>query len=187
MPVWGRQFLEETRTLWTGRRRNRHHRSASMSSPATSSHCKDDGTTNERCAADIWRWKINAMMRRSTADRHACMDAASHRLGEPVEQIETHISRIFLAGDRAFKMKRAVHFPYVDFSTPELRLAACLKGGRTQFDDRAGPLSRRASHHARSRRQACLSMATARWWMRRSRWSASTSRSCSTGWRWPEH
>jgi uncharacterized protein len=49
------------------------------------------------------------------------------RSGEPVEQIETHISRIFLAGDRAFKMKRAVKLPYVDFSTPELRLAACRK------------------------------------------------------------
>ena len=55
------------------------------------------------------------------------MDAASHALSEPVEQIETHISRIFLAGDRAYKMKRAVLFPYADFSTPELRLAACLK------------------------------------------------------------
>jgi aminoglycoside phosphotransferase family enzyme len=45
----------------------------------------------------------------------------------PVEVIETHISRIFLAGDRAFKMKRVVKLPYVDFSTPELRLAACRK------------------------------------------------------------
>lgn len=45
----------------------------------------------------------------------------------PVETIETHISRIFLAGDRAFKMKRAVQLPYVDFSTAELRLAACRK------------------------------------------------------------
>jgi uncharacterized protein len=54
-------------------------------------------------------------------------DFASDRSGEPVEQIETHISRIFLAGDRAFKVKRAVKFPYVDFSTPELRLAACRK------------------------------------------------------------
>lgn len=45
----------------------------------------------------------------------------------PVETIETHISRIFLAGDRAFKMKRAVKLPYVDFSTAELRLAACRK------------------------------------------------------------
>ena len=45
----------------------------------------------------------------------------------PVRAIETHISRIFLAGERAFKMKRAVKLPYVDFSTPGLRLAACRK------------------------------------------------------------
>ena len=45
----------------------------------------------------------------------------------PVETIETHISRIFLAGNRAFKMKRAVKLPYADFSTPELRHAACQK------------------------------------------------------------
>lgn len=42
-----------------------------------------------------------------------------------IETIETHISRIFLVGDRAFKMKRAVKLPYVDFSTPELRRTAC--------------------------------------------------------------
>ena len=50
--------------------------------------------------------------------------SASHGSGE---QIETHISRIFLSGDRAYKMKRSVLFPYVDFSTPELRLSACRK------------------------------------------------------------
>lgn len=42
-----------------------------------------------------------------------------------VEVIETHISYIFLFGDRAIKMKRAVKLPYVDFSTAGLRLAAC--------------------------------------------------------------
>ncbi len=42
-----------------------------------------------------------------------------------VETIETHISMIFLAGDRAFKMKRAVDLPYVNFSTPQRRLKAC--------------------------------------------------------------
>lgn len=51
-------------------------------------------------------------------------DPATHG-GAPVEVIETHISRIFLAGDRAWKMKRAVRLPYADFSTPALRLAAC--------------------------------------------------------------
>lgn len=45
----------------------------------------------------------------------------------PIEIIETHISRIFLVDDRAFKMKRAVKLPYVDFSTPERRYAACCK------------------------------------------------------------
>lgn len=44
---------------------------------------------------------------------------------ETVEMIETHISLILLAGDRAFKMKRAVKLPYADFSTAERRLGFC--------------------------------------------------------------
>lgn len=52
---------------------------------------------------------------------------ASHGTTEPVETMETHISRIFLVGGRAFKMKRAVKLPYVDFSTASLRLDACRK------------------------------------------------------------
>lgn len=51
----------------------------------------------------------------------------THGTAQPVEVIETHISRVFLAGDRAFKLKRAVRLPYCDFSTPEIRLAACRK------------------------------------------------------------
>jgi aminoglycoside phosphotransferase family enzyme/predicted kinase len=43
------------------------------------------------------------------------------------ETIDTHISHIFLAGGRAYKMKRAVKLPYVDFSSPGKRLAACRK------------------------------------------------------------
>lgn len=42
-----------------------------------------------------------------------------------VETVTTHISQLFLAGSRVFKLKRAVRFPYLDFSTPERRLAAC--------------------------------------------------------------
>lgn len=52
---------------------------------------------------------------------------ASYGEPGPVERIETHISQIFLVGQRAFKLKRAVKLPYVDFSTPALRLAACQK------------------------------------------------------------
>lgn len=43
----------------------------------------------------------------------------------PVEIIETHISFLALAGNRVMKLKRAVKLPYVDFSTPQLRLTAC--------------------------------------------------------------
>ena len=42
-----------------------------------------------------------------------------------VRRMETHISIVFLAGKRAYKLKKAVRFPYLDFSTPELRRAAC--------------------------------------------------------------
>src|SRR5579863_1342352 len=42
-----------------------------------------------------------------------------------VERIDTHISAVFLAGDRAYKLKRAVKFSYLDFSTRALRATAC--------------------------------------------------------------
>jgi hypothetical protein len=42
-----------------------------------------------------------------------------------VEVIETHASLIFIAGDRVFKLKRAVAYPYLDFSTADLRRRAC--------------------------------------------------------------
>ncbi len=53
------------------------------------------------------------------------LDPSSYGAAGPVDAIETHISRIFLIGERAYKMKRAVQLPYVDFSAPALRLAAC--------------------------------------------------------------
>ncbi len=42
-----------------------------------------------------------------------------------VERIDTHGAIIFLAGDRAYKIKRAVRLPYLDFSTLARRRAAC--------------------------------------------------------------
>ncbi len=45
----------------------------------------------------------------------------------PVQMIATHASFVFLVGDRAYKLKRAVKFPYLDFSTPALREAACIR------------------------------------------------------------
>jgi len=51
-------------------------------------------------------------------------DPASHG-GASVERVTTHISELFLAGARVYKLKRAVVFPYLDFSTAARRQAAC--------------------------------------------------------------
>jgi len=42
-----------------------------------------------------------------------------------VEVRETHISWVFLAGDRAYKLKKPVTLPFVDYGTPDRRLAMC--------------------------------------------------------------
>jgi len=42
-------------------------------------------------------------------------------LGEEVEVIETHISMVFLTDERAYKVKKPVKFPYLDYSTLALR------------------------------------------------------------------
>jgi aminoglycoside phosphotransferase family enzyme/predicted kinase len=53
-------------------------------------------------------------------------DPASY--GEAVDQVETletHVSLVFLAGEYAYKLKRAVKYLYLDFATVELRRQAC--------------------------------------------------------------
>ena len=44
---------------------------------------------------------------------------------EWVDIIKTHVSLVFLAGDHAYKLKRSVKFPYLDFSSAEQRRIAC--------------------------------------------------------------
>ena len=51
-------------------------------------------------------------------------DPATHA-GCEVRRFDTHISSVFLAGERAYKVKRAVRFPFLDFTTLEKRKAAC--------------------------------------------------------------
>jgi aminoglycoside phosphotransferase family enzyme/predicted kinase len=52
-------------------------------------------------------------------------DPATHRIAGPVRQIDTHAAAVFLAGPDAYKVKRAVKFPFMDFSTLEKRRAGC--------------------------------------------------------------
>lgn len=44
---------------------------------------------------------------------------------EPPETIETHMSWVFLTGDRAFKLKKPVVQPYLDYRTIEARRIDC--------------------------------------------------------------
>src|ERR1041384_620361 len=50
------------------------------------------------------------------------MDPAIHR---HVRRIDTHAASVFLEGERALKIKRAIRFPYLDYSTLARRKAAC--------------------------------------------------------------
>jgi aminoglycoside phosphotransferase family enzyme/predicted kinase len=51
-------------------------------------------------------------------------DPATHT-GKDVTRFDTHAASVFLAGDRAYKVKRAVRFPFLDYSTLQKRKAAC--------------------------------------------------------------
>jgi aminoglycoside phosphotransferase family enzyme/predicted kinase len=51
-------------------------------------------------------------------------DPATHG-GAAVKRIDTHAASVFLAGERAFKVKRAVQFPFLDYSTLARRKTAC--------------------------------------------------------------
>jgi len=51
-------------------------------------------------------------------------DPATHG-GRKVVRIDTHAASVFLAGDRALKIKRAVRFPFLDYSTLGKRREAC--------------------------------------------------------------
>jgi aminoglycoside phosphotransferase family enzyme/predicted kinase len=53
------------------------------------------------------------------------LGASSTHGGAPVERIETHSAIVFLAGTRAWKLKRAVRFDYLDFSTAARRREMC--------------------------------------------------------------
>ena len=44
---------------------------------------------------------------------------------EPIETLETHISVLAFQGDRVYKLKKAVAFPFLDLSTRERRLEDC--------------------------------------------------------------
>ena len=57
--------------------------------------------------------------------------------GAPVERIDTHSAIVFLAAARAYKLKRAVRFDYLDFSTAALRRTFC--DAEVRLNSRSAP------------------------------------------------
>jgi aminoglycoside phosphotransferase family enzyme/predicted kinase len=52
---------------------------------------------------------------------------ATHHLVTEVKRFNTHGSYVFLAGDDAYKVKRAISYPYMDYSSIGKRRLACEK------------------------------------------------------------
>ena len=111
----------------------------------------------------------------------SCADPATHG-GAQVMRIDTHAATVFLAGERALKIKRAVRFPFLDYSTLEKRKAACE--AEIEVNRAYAPAIYRGvrGDHARGRRQPRASAATASRSNGRSRCAASTRRRRSIIW-----
>ncbi|MDD7911399.1 AAA family ATPase [Pseudovibrio exalbescens] len=62
---------------------------------------------------------------RDQSEAFALMEAPETHGGCPVKRIDTHANVVFLAGKNAYKMKRAVKYPFLDYSTLEKRRYAC--------------------------------------------------------------
>ena len=71
-------------------------------------------------------------------------------------RIDTHGAMVFLAGDRAYKVKRAVRFPYMDFSTLARRGAACAREVADLLDRRGAQGFVRRCHGVLHLRNVCL-------------------------------
>jgi aminoglycoside phosphotransferase family enzyme/predicted kinase len=55
----------------------------------------------------------------------AFLSSPATHAGAAVERIDTHASIVFLAGERAWKLKRPVRYDYLDYSTADRRRAMC--------------------------------------------------------------
>lgn len=61
----------------------------------------------------------------------ALLDPGAYPWSPPeVRRIDTHVSHIFVAGDRVVKIKRPVNLGFLNFSQPETRRAACIQEDR---------------------------------------------------------
>ena len=70
-----------------------------------------------------WQRPRNQPILRMPSSR--CSAIRQPMAARAVRRCETHAAVVFLAGDRALKVKRAVRYPFLDYSTLDKRKAAC--------------------------------------------------------------
>jgi aminoglycoside phosphotransferase family enzyme len=102
------------------------------------------GMTKPRSAhsgQEIARTSTNAAQDNdeATARKVAFLSQPANYADAPpkVERIETHMSWVFLAGDHAYKLKKAVHYPFLDFSSAAARRRDC--GEELRLNRRLAP------------------------------------------------
>ena len=86
-------------------------------------------------------------MQTASQNETICFLGSSRAFGDCadcMEMVSTHISVVLLIGARALKLKRPVKLPYVDLSTPELRLA--MSEHELMLNRRTAPDLYRAVH-----------------------------------------
>ncbi len=65
------------------------------------------------------------------------LQAELERSGEPVTRVETHVSTLLFRGGHVWKVKRPVHFEFIDLSTPERRREVCHR--EVELNSRMAP------------------------------------------------
>ncbi|MDD5329311.1 MAG: AAA family ATPase [Sulfuricella sp.] len=66
-------------------------------------------------------------MEPTLAQQQTLIESLRRTLEQPVEVVETHISWVLLAGDYAYKIKKAVNLGFLDFGTLEKRRFYCAE------------------------------------------------------------
>lgn len=64
-------------------------------------------------------------VRENQEDAFACLYALAASGDAKAKRIDTHANVVFIGPDRVYKIKRAVHYPFLDYSTVALRYRYC--------------------------------------------------------------
>ncbi len=80
------------------------------------------------------------MVTEDQSDVVAFLESPAAHGGAPVERVDTHASIVFLSGDRALKLKRAVRYDYLDFSTAD-EAQGDVRGGAARESSAPPPRS----------------------------------------------